>query len=217
MSTDVAAVANGGTRWRRFTLAFGVSFGTIATVIVLMAAGVIAAPVSISGTVFQVSAASLVSHKPANGPAFIQYGYVDHSGAALPGGNSTGVAVTYLPAGGVLTNLDQVVCGPTGLGGINPAWRYLVVELTADSADATGGLVVDATQLHGDSATFNNIQIGVPAPPGIPDSNAQGSFAQTADGVSISSLIQKAVYTQAGTFTLKNLGLSARLASTCPY
>ena len=204
MSTDVAAVANGGTRWRRFTLAFGVSFGTIATVIVLMAAGVIAAPVSISGTVFQVKADSLVSHHNTNGPSFIQYGFVDQNGGPH------GVAVTYLPAGGVLTKLDQVVCGPI------PGGLYLVVELTADSADASD-LVVDATQLHGNSATFNNIQIGVKAPPGIPDGTAVGTFAQTADGVSIDTLVQKALYTRAGTFTLKNLNLSAHLSTTCPY
>ena len=213
MSTDVAVAAGGGTRWRRFTLAFGVSFGTIATVIVLMAAGIIAAPITLSGTVFQVSADSLVSHTNSSGPAFIQYGSADRDSS----GNFTGVAVTDLPAGGVLTNLDQVVCGPTGLGGLNAAWGYLVVELKADKDDATGGLVVDATSLNGGTATFNNIQIGVPAPSGIPDPTQVGKFAQTADGVSISSLVQKALYTEAGTFTLTNLGLSAHLASSCPY
>lgn len=212
MSAEVATVALGGTRWRRFALAFGVSFSMIGTVIVLMAAGVIAAPVTISGTVFQVKADSLVAHTPNSGPAFIQYGFVDQSN-----GSATGVAVTDLPAGGVLTNLDQTVCGQTGLGGINPAWRYLVVSLTADTADATGGLVVDATQLNAATATFDNIRIGVPAPNGIPDAGAVGTFAQTADGVHIDSVDQKAVYTQAGTFKLTNLGLSAHLSSSCPY
>jgi hypothetical protein len=188
------------------------SFGAIATVLVLMANGVLAAPVTISGTVFQVKADSLVAHPNANGPAFVQYGFVDQSG-----GGATGVAVTDLPAGGVLTNMDQVVCGETGLGGINPGWRYLVVELKADEANATGGLIVDATKLDAGSATFHNIRIGVPAPNGIPDPKAVGSFAQTADGVSIDSLDQQAVYTQAGTFKLTNLGLGAHLTSTCPY
>ena len=205
-------VTGGGTRWRRFALSFGVSFGAIATVLVLMANGVLAVPVTISGTTFKVSADSLVAHTPNSGPAFIQYGTVDQSS-----GSATGVAVTDLPAGGVLTNMDQVVCGPTGLGGLNPSWRYLVVELTADSADATGGLIVDATQLNAGSATFNNIQIGVPAPGSIPDPAAVGTFAQTASGVTINSIDQKAVYTQAGTFQLSNLGLSAHLSATCPY
>ncbi len=54
---------------------------------------------------------------------------------------------------------------------------FLVVTLKADSADATGGLVVDATSLNGATATFHNIQIGVPAPNGVPDPNARGNFA----------------------------------------
>jgi Family of unknown function (DUF6230) len=202
MSTEVGAIAFGGTRWRRFALAFGTSFGLIATVLLLMARGVIAAPVTISGTEFQVKADSLVAHVPATGPAFIQYGFVD---------GSTGVAVTDLPAGGVLMNLNQTVCGHTPIPGVD-----LIVKLTADKADATGGLVVDATTLNGGTATFQNIQIGVPAPNGIPDQKAVGSFAQTADGVAIDTLSQQAVYTQAGTFKLTNLGLSASLGK-CPY
>ncbi len=212
MSTEAIADARGGTRWRRFALAFGGSFGAIATVMVLMATGVLAAPITLSGTVFQVKADSLVGHSATSGPSFIQYGFVDKSS-----GGPSGVAVTDLPAGGVLTNLDQTVCGLTGLGAVNADWKYLVVSLTADSADATGGLIVDATSLHGDSATFHNIQIGVPAPNGIPDAAAVGTFAQTADGVTIDSIDQHAVYTQAGTFKLTNLGLAAHLSATCPY
>ena len=200
MSTEAIALADGGTRWRRFALAFGASFGVIATVVVLMATGVLAAPVTISGTQFRVTADSLIAHQPGSGPAFVQYGFADHTGD----NKYTGVAVTNLPAGGVLKNMDQVVCGPTGLPG---GWAYLVVELKADSADATGGLVVDATKLNAGTATFNNIQIGVPGP--------GGTFSQTADGVNINTLDQQAVYTQAGTFKLKNLRLSASLAGSC--
>lgn len=216
MSSEAAVLASGGTRWRRFALAFGLSFGAIGTVVVLMAAGVLAVPMTISGTTFQVKAASLIAHTPSSGPAFIQYGTVDN---VPPGSNNpVGVAVTDLPAGGKLTNMDQVVCGSTGpLGSINPAWKYLVVELKADSADATGGLVVDATRLNGATAIFHNIKIGVQAPNGIPDPAAVGTFAQTATGVNIQTLKQQAVYTEAGTFKLSNLGLSARLSATCPY
>lgn len=204
MSTHATAVGFGGTRWRRFVLAFGASFGLIAAVLLLMAKGVLAAPVTISGTEFQVAADSLVAHAPSDGsPAFVQYGYID---------GQTGVAVTDLPAGGVLTNLVQTVCGKTPIPGM-----YLIVQLKADKADATGGLIVDATSLNGGTATFNNIRIGVAAPSGIPDSAAVGSFAQTADGVTIDTLDQQAVYTQAGTFKLTNLGLTARLSTTCPY
>jgi hypothetical protein len=206
MSSEVTALAYGGTRWRRFALAFGASFAAIGTVVVLMATGVLAVPIAISGTTFQVKADSLVAHTPSSGPAFIQYGTVDLTNDNAP----TGVAVTDLPAGGRLTNMDQIVCGHTPFG-------YLVVELKADSADATGGLIVDATQLHGNAAVFHNIKIGVPAPDTIPDPAAVGKFAQTASGVTISTLSQKAVYTEAGVFRLSNLRLSARLSSTCPY
>lgn len=204
MSTDVAVIAAGGTRWRRFTLAFGVSFGAIATVMLLMAMGVLALPVSISGTQFRVTASSLTAKENSNGPAFLQYGNVDFTDPGS-GAGATGVAVTNLPAGGVLKNMQQTVCGPTGLPG---KLAYLIVELSASTADASGGLVVDATKLDANDATFNNIQIGVKGP--------GGTFAQTADGVTINGLDQTAVYTQAGTFKLSDLGLSARLDSSCP-
>lgn len=199
MSIEVAALAHGGTRWRRFTLVFGAAFAVIATLLLLMAKGVLAAPVTISGTEFRVTADSLVAHQPASGPAFIQYGSIDQNGGPH------GVAVTNLPAGGVLTNMDQTVCGPTGLPG--PV-AYLVVKLSADKADATGGLIVHATKLNGTTATFNNIEIGVPGP--------GGTFAQKADGVEITGVDQHALYTQAGTFKLTNLGLTAHLAGSCP-
>ena len=43
MSTQATAAGFGGTRWRRFVLAFGASFGLIAAVLLLMAKGVLAA------------------------------------------------------------------------------------------------------------------------------------------------------------------------------
>lgn len=204
MSTAVVAAANGGTRWRRFVLAFGLSFGTIATVMMLMAMGVLALPVSISGTQFTVTATSLVSKpNPNGGPEFVQYGNVDFTDPANHS-NPTAVAVTNLPGGGVLSGMNQKVCGPTGLPG---SFAYLVVELSASKADASGGLVVDATKLNADDATFDNIQIGVQGP--------GGTFAQTADHVVINNVDQTAVYTQAGQFKLTDLGLNAHFASSC--
>lgn len=204
MSSEAVALTSGGTRWRRFALAFGLSFGAIATVMMLMAMGVLALPVSISGTQFKVTASSLVAKHNDNGPSFIQYGNVDFTDPANHS-NPTGVAVTNLPAGGVLSDMHQTVCGPTGMPG---PFAYLVVELTASKADASGGLIVDATKLNAADATFGNIQIGVRGP--------GGTFAQTADDVTINSIDQTAVYTQAGTFKLTDLGLSAHLQSSCP-
>jgi hypothetical protein len=148
----------------------------------------------------------LTSHAPGSGPAFIQYGAVD----LVNGTGPTAVAVTVLPAGGTLPNLNQVVCGPTGLPS---PMNNLKVILTATSADATGGLVVDATDLVGGVATFNNIKIRVPV---VSDRTGTSTFGQTADGVSITGGIsQSAVYTQAGTFALTGLHLTAAFAATC--
>lgn len=100
------------------------------------------------------------------------------------------------------------MCGPTGLPG--PVANLKVV-LTANPAVAAGGLVVDATDLTGD-ATFTNIQIGVPY---VNPRTGLSTFAQTADNVSINNLSQTAVYTQAGTFTLTGLHLTASFTGAC--
>ena len=197
-------MTHGKTRWGRFGLIFGSSMALVVGAFGLMSTGALAVPVTISGTVFQVSADSLTSH-PTTGPGFIQYATVDSDGT-----NPTAVAVTVLPAGGTLPNLNQVVCGPTGLPG---SLANIKVTLTATSADATGGLVVDATDLRGGTATFNNIKIGVPV---VSDRTGTYTFGQTADSVAITGGIQQsAVYTQAGTFALSGLHLSASFASSC--
>lgn len=194
----------GKTRWGRFSMIFGSSVALVAGALALTSMGVLALPVSISGTQFQVSADSLTAHVPASGPAFIQYGTVDFTGSSP----TTGVAVTELPAGGSLPNLVQVVCASISGGGA----PYLKVTLAAKNADATGGLVVDATDLSGGTAVFNNIKIGVPV---VSSRDGSTTFGQTADGVSITGLSQTAVYTQAGTFTLTGLHLSAAIVGSC--
>lgn len=206
MTATAAASALGGTRWRRFVIVFGSAFAALATALFLMAQGVLALPVTISGTHFTVAASSLVAHHNPNGPTFIQYGAIDLAGGAP----NTAVAVTELPAGGVLNDLNQVVCGDTGLP--IPGWQKLIVTLQATSADATNGLIVDATDLAATgTATFDNIQIGVPV-----TGRTGSTFGQTADNVTIGNLSQDAVYTQAGTFTLHGLHLSATHAAACP-
>lgn len=207
----------GRTRWRRFGLAFVPALGLVVTTMVLMAMGVLALPVTIAGTQFTVNASSMTSHTPASGPAFIQYATVDFWNGKTPtdcvtspSTSCTAVAVTDLPAGATLPNLDQVVCGPTGLPG---AVANIKVEIKASSADATGGLVVDVTKLTGGTATFGNIKIGVPV---TSDRSGASTFGQTADSLSITGdLSQTAVYTQAGTFTLSGLTLTASFAASC--
>jgi hypothetical protein len=207
MADDVETVEEkpiprGKTRWRRFGIAFMPAFGLVVTTMVLMAMGVLAMPVTVSGTKFTVSGSSLTTTPGTN--AFVQIANVDPTG-----GTPVAVATTILANGGTIANLDQVVCGPTGLPG---PLANLKVEITANPAVAAGGLVVDATDLTG-NATFTNIQIGVPY---TNPRTSSSTFAQTADNVSITNLHQTAVYTQAGTFTLTGLHLTASFIATCP-
>lgn len=202
MNQSLPSGVYGRTRWRRFFLAFGPAFGIVVVAMVLLATGALALPVTVSGTKFTVAATSLTTTP---GPdAFVQIGNVD------PGANGSvnAVATTILANGGTLSNLTQTVCGPTGLPG---PLAFLKIVLTANPAVAAGGLVVDATDLTGD-ATFTNIQIGVPF---VNPRTGAATFAQTADNVSINNLNQTAVYTQAGTFTLTGLHLTASLTGAC--
>ena len=192
----------GRTRWRRFFLAFAPALGLVFVTMVLLATGALALPVTVSGTKFTVAGSSLTTTAGHN--AFVQIANVD------PGadGSLTAVATTILANGGTISNLDQTVCGPTGLPG---SLANLKVEITADPAVAGGGLVVDATDLTG-NATFTNIQIGVPY---TNPRTGSSTFAQTADDVTITNLHQTAVYTQAGTFTLTGLHLTASFTGAC--
>lgn len=187
---------SGRTRWRRFAVLFVPAVGAVATVMALMVTGVVATPMTVSGTAFSVSADSLNTSTTSDRSAFTQYGFVD---------GTKGVAVNVIKHA-VLNNLDQVVCGAAGPG------VSLKVEIKATSAVADN-MVVDATSLTGD-ATFTNIAIGVQAPSGIPDPSAVGSFAQIADNASITTLKQQALFTSAGTFTLNGMSLSANLVGT---
>ncbi len=188
---------SGRTRWRRFAVLFVPALGAVATVMALMVTGVVATPMTISGTAFSVSADSLNTSTTSDRSAFTQYGFVD---------SGKGVAVNVIKHA-VLSNLDQVVCGATPVSGVS-----LKVEIKATSAVADN-MVVDATSLTGD-ATFTNIAIGVQAPSGIPDPTAVGSFAQIADNASITTLKQQALFTSAGTFTLNGMSLTANLVPT---
>jgi hypothetical protein len=198
-----ASAVFGRTRWRRFFVAFVPAFGLVVLVMVLLATGALAMPITVSGTKFVVTASSLTTTPGAN--AFVQIANVDPN----PGGGATAVATTILANGGTLNNLSQTVCGPTLIP--VPALANLKVALTANPAVAANGLVVDATDLTGD-AVFTNIQIGVPY---VNPRTGATTFAQTADNVTINNLNQTAVYTQAGTFTLTGLHLSASFAAAC--
>ncbi|OLE35471.1 MAG: cholesterol esterase [Actinobacteria bacterium 13_1_20CM_3_68_9] len=189
----------GGTRWRRFAVAFVPAVAVVGAIVVGMANGAIAASFSVSGSTFKVSADKL------DGTGFVQYGGTVHDKA----GNIHPVAVSGIKSAS-LSNLCQSVVVPgTPIS--------LVIRAGRDPnhpATATG-LLIDMTQLSGD-ATFQNISIGQDAStldkgPSTAVGQA-GGFGQQADSVVITGLHQIAWSTSAGTFALNGLDLSVSVS-----
>jgi uncharacterized protein DUF6230 len=202
MDESLNPPVEGRTRWRRFLILFTPALALMLAVLVLTASGVLATPIIISGTQFQVGASNLSVPVSAQGSsAYIQYGDVD----LLPNGAVRPVTVTVLKAA-TLTDMTQVICAPTGLGG---SAANLKVTISANPASASN-LMVDATALSGD-ATFTDLKIGVP----VTSREGTTTFGQTATNVTINNLSQTALYTSAGTFTLSGLRLSVSFASSC--
>lgn len=193
----------GRTRWRRFAVALAPATAIVLATMVLMSTGALALPVSLSGTTFTVKATNLTMPQGSGAAAFQQYVSID----TLSNGTKVPVAITVL-RGAVLSNLEQSVCLGTGLPG--PA-SHAVLVITSNPATATS-LVVDATHLGGD-AVFKNMQIGTSV---VDQRTGTVTFGDVADSVSIAGLQQTAVYTSAGTFELRGLGVHVDLAASCP-
>jgi hypothetical protein len=189
----------GGTRWRRFAVAFVPAVAVVGAIVFGMANGSIAASFAVSGSTFKVSADKL------EGTGFVQYGGTVHDTK----GNVHPVAVSGIKSA-TLTNLCQSVVVPgTPIS--------LVIRAGGDPnhpASATG-LLIDMTQLSGD-ATFENISIGQDASTldkgPATAVGAPGGFGQQADKVTINGLHQVAWSTSAGTFTLNGLDLHVSLS-----
>ncbi len=75
MNQTLAGGAYGRIRWRRFFPAFGPAFGIVVVVMVLLATGAMALPITVSGTKFTVAASSLTTTPGTN--AFVQIGNID--------------------------------------------------------------------------------------------------------------------------------------------
>jgi hypothetical protein len=205
MSSDSNAQSSGSekapgrVRWRRFALLFVPAVGVTGLLLGLTAEGALAASFSISGQQFQVSANSLT------GTGFQQFGTVDEEVGNKP------VAVAESEIGSAhITNLCQSVVAnfPLGLG----TYTLRITAGGGSTPVSASSLIIDANQLSGSTATFDNIHIGqdastLNAVPGVPD-GAAGTFGQQASGISISGLRQTAYSTSAGTFTLPGFGLS---------
>ena len=223
---DPTTTARGRTRWRRFGLAFVPAMGLVVTVVVLMMAGVLAAPITISGVQFTVKADKLIDHGNAPGE-FTQWGDIDPIASATPAAEA--VAISDIKSGADLGGLTQTVCGPVGLTSMFGISNIELV-ITAKDADAVGDLQV---HLVGPNAlttgpdmvsTFTNIKIGALVPTQGTGAEFPLTFGQTANSFNITNthigseyLTQTAVYTaETGSFALTGLGLAVSTPAKCP-
>jgi hypothetical protein len=191
----------GRVRWRRFAVMFVPAVGVTALLLGLTANGALASSFSISGQQFKVSAASL------DGTGFQQFGTVDFTASQQP----VVVAESEIQSA-TITNLCQ------SLNTTVPVLNIpLTLKITAGGSGTpvtANSLIIDANQLSGSVATFNNINIGQDASkldaitPGSVPLGLAGTFGQQASHVNIQSLQQVAYSTSAGTFTLPGFSLS---------
>ena len=227
----------GRTRWRRFALILSPAFGIVVLLMVLVANGVIAVSLAISGLPFTLNAQNMSGH------GFVQYATVSPTTGGTTNGDllaakAPGSTLT-VPAGpaagtydantvtvlhdGTIQVLNQTVCAPTPFG------NNLLVTIKAGDTNHSVSpvsfttLVADAPLMTATSATFTNITIGEDAQKALnyyaPAAGIQGltgSFSQAADAVSIDGLVQVADATTAGSFTLPGLNLSATFVNKCP-
>lgn len=190
--------ARGGTRWKRFGVVMVPSIAATAAIGVALGQGALAASFAVSGQQFKVSTDKLV-----NEDGFVQYGGI----ANTPDGEVP-VAVSAFNTAEI-HNLCQSVVVPTPFGDVS-----LKLKAGGDPKKPVeaSNLFIDVAQLETD-AVFKNIDIGVsvdhtskgpePTQPYVP-----GSFAQQADGATLTNVKQTAWATSAGTFKLSGLKMS---------
>lgn len=231
----------GKTRWRWFAVPFLPALAATATMLFLVATGVIAVSLSISGIPFTLTATTL------SGSGFVQYAKPDATGQTQADQTvnpfiDTGAPFTSIGQhaesdlhayGGPvfvadtvtgfstasIDNLKQWVCVPNPLydlfGQHGAQYFIAVTEAGGNGTPAAAtNLTVYAPGLSADSATFTNINIGQDL--GKLSGTANGMFSQYADTASISNVKQVGMGTTAGTFTLPSLTAYAAFANACP-
>jgi hypothetical protein len=207
----------GRTRWRRVLILFAPATALAVTMMALVANGILAVSFAVNGQPFKLSADQL------DGTGFVQIGSLNAVNACDPANAASCAAGHQFTAATLLstatiTNLTQTVCGPipgfTNLTGLNGLITLKAGSSNPAAAQPTASnLVVDATQLNGGTASFDQgINIGENFSPAA----GVDLFSQQAPHVVITSLTQNGTDTSAGTFTLPNLQLSASLTATCP-
>lgn len=197
----------GKTRWKRFAVVMVPTLAATAAVGVSIAQGALAASFALSGQSFKVQAGSL------HGNGFSQYGTVDAVVDQKGAKTEMPVAVSGFNSASI-TNLCQSVAVPLG-----PLGNF-TLKITAGDAGTpvqASKLFIDMTDLKADTATFNNINIGVAGgaiSKGPVDSTSAaqpgfaGSFGQEADSADLTNVRQTAWATSAGTFALANMHLN---------
>lgn len=236
----------GRTRWRRFGVAAAGGFGAVAVIAWLAATGALALSFAFSGIPFTLTAGSLT------GTGFVQYAFPDRvaSAAGAAGAQTAaralsgnGALVNNATAGGNtyvsdtisqfrtadITNLNQVICAPSGLG------NNIRVVLSGSGTTTASNLVIQSPALRANSATFNNIIIGESVnnaltaqgfaagsdftdPYGALGANAGTvgtTFAQNATNATLTGINQVGIGTMAGTFAISGLNLYAEFVSSC--
>ncbi|MBO0825212.1 MAG: cholesterol esterase [Actinobacteria bacterium] len=192
--------AAGRVRWKRFAIMFIPAAGVSAALLVATANGALAASFSISGQRGETSADSLT------GQGFEQFGTAD---VANPlNGNALQPVVESEISSAQITNLCQ------SLAETIPGLGTFTLKITGgdNGTPATASsLIIDANQLSGSTATFNNIQQGIDNSQlkvATPTLAGHGNYAQQATSVTITNLQEVAYSTEAGTFTLPGFNLS---------
>lgn len=149
----------------------------------------------------------------------------------LPAGNGAVVSDTISQfKSATIAGLNQRVCAPLPA----PLPSMQVVIAGTGNATQASNLVIQAPALSADSAAFNNIIIGDSVhdallgqgfgqgnftdPYGaLSGQNPQlaGSFAQSADAVTLKNIKQLGIGTEAGSFTIDGLKLYAEFVTSC--
>lgn len=210
----------GRTRWKRFAIVMVPTIAATAAVGVSIAQGALAASFSVSGQQFKVSAGKLV------GQGFTQYGTIlSHDTSQATNANTAVPVAVSGFSSATINQLCQSVAFPTPFGNytltINAGGTY---DATNDTSTGpvvkASSLFIDMTDLKADTATFNNINIGVAtgalggAGTHNGDPTSAGAFAQEADSATLTGVQQTAWATSASTFSLNGLHMSLASGST---
>ncbi|MFJ2115854.1 MULTISPECIES: DUF6230 family protein [unclassified Streptomyces] len=196
--TPARAEPRGRVRLRRAALMGAPAFAAAAALVVLTAQGAIAAQFAISGMPFTVTAERMV------GDGFAQFGALDNMAPDSPNAGDTGGQVLVVVSAIKKAELTKL-CQSVELGG---TFLHITAGNKGTPVTATD-LTTDSTVLSGDTADFDNIEIGGDAST-FDKGSARGGlgvFGQQADTVTITNLRQTNWATTAVRFRLPNLHL----------